>query len=883
MTPDFIATALSMQVKFKGQQLDDACQELMRQGFPPDLVNRGRKLVQQRIDKIKKLEEPMTIADDGLKDWYVGPDDDDTFWPALQNYLIEKKGWPEDVISSIDEASTRIVSLLHAPGRQTFDTRGLVLGYVQSGKTANFTAVIAKAVDAGYKFIIVLSGLHNSLRSQTQKRLVDELVSLNPTRWHQLTTIDDDFRASGNPTAFLADSGTQKVLCVMKKNAHRLRALRKWLSSANRRTLANCATLIIDDEADQASIDTSKTEDKPSTINGLIRDILDLLPRVGYVAYTATPFANILTDPGRENGLYPRDFIVDLPRPAGYFGAARIFGGDLVSADDDDDGLDMFREVTEEEVELLKPAKRDEREDFNPTLTTSLARALRWFWMACSVRLARGQLKKHMSMLVHTTLYTDVHQTFDELLDRERRRLLNLLKSNPDKLRAQLKPEWDDEVSSITPESMGEVPVAFELMWSHLQNALEQTQIVIDNAKSISRLSYPEGEGSIQIVVGGNTLSRGLTIEGLMVSYFVRASSMYDTLMQMGRWFGYRVGYADLPRIWMTAELLDAFQHISRVEQEIRDHISTYERENITPRDFAPRIQTHSALAVTSPLKMRYAVQQRMSFNSAVKQTTYFHHRDLDWLNGNIEAARTLLARANQLHRPETIWGSHVLYRRVPAGEVLHFLDNYRVHEEKHPDIQPTHLKGYIKDQNEEGQLTLWNVAVVGQQKPTEGLGSWDGLLPDGNAIPLINRARFAKQGAVQSSDTANIKALMSKTDRAIDLGLSSAPRQKDIPREAGDYYNWLASLRSPMDGAPRDPDRGVQMPLLLLYPIAKNSRPMRKSNARIDLDALQHIVGLGMLFPRTPRLTPQGYVTADLSRLDADREVVEHTPEDES
>src|SRR5262249_6766719 len=138
---------------------------------------------------------------------------------------------------------------------------------------------------------------------------------------------------------------------------------------------------------------------------------------------------------------------------------------------------------------------------------------------------------------------------------------------------------------------------------------------------------------------------RGLTLEGLVVSYFVRAAGSYDTLLQMARWFGYREGYEDLPRIWMTEELQSSFTDLALVEQEIRFDIARYENEGLTPRSFGPRIRCHPSLSITSPMKMRHAVDAEVSFSGQLVQTILFHHRDVDEVEENLAAARRLASR----------------------------------------------------------------------------------------------------------------------------------------------------------------------------------------------------------------------------------------------
>lgn len=840
-----------------GRTRSDAIQTMTLSGIAPTAVDAAVALYDAHVQRIKVLREPSSMRARELADWYPGPSDTDPCWPPLRRYLLEERRWPIDVVDSVDGASTKIVSLLSPPGKAEFQTRGLVLGYVQSGKTANFTAVISKAADAGYKLFIVLSGLHNGLRRQTQERLDTELSALRPDLWHSFTSVEKDFEPPpGNAAAFLSDHSNHRVLCVMKKNGTRLRNLIRWLRKAPPDVLDSTPILVIDDEADQASVDTKGTED-PSTINKLILEVLRRFKRSTYLAYTATPFANVLSDPKTADLLYPRDFIVDLPRPEAYFGAERIFGAEPMDQEvDGSDGLDMVRIVPLEEVAKVQPASRESRGSFVPELVPTLERALLWFLVGCAVRRARGQEHVHMSMLVHTTLYANAQQRFEELLNSAVESYVARLELHDDDLRALLHGIWTEEAPRVDAVALGEDSVSFEAAIALLPEVLAAARVVIDNGQSETRLVYPKG-GSTTIVVGGNTLSRGLTIEGLMVSYFVRTSTMYDALLQMGRWFGYRKGYADLPRIWMTSDLLKYFVHLATVERELREDIQRYEREGITPADFAPRIRTHSTLAITSPLKLRYAVDAEISFALQVKQTTYLRHENRTWLEDNEAAARTLLRRAETLRSAETVWSRHRLWRDVDVSAVVEFLGKYEVHPQ-HADLRRDLLLAYIHAQNEEGELLGWNVALVGQTRTTEA-GTWDTGLAGMDRWPLLVRSRY------QLTEPANLKAIMSTIDRAIDL--------RDSPPKPGKgLVGDLDAARSVV-GAPPDPEKGTNTPLLLLYPISAESRPDGESKARHPLNAAGNVLGLALVFPNPQRSTPQSYKTADLSRIDDIRE----------
>lgn len=842
-----------------GMTLDAACQQLAT-FMPPDLLDAARREIEKRSRRIWTLTEPPGLVAEGLEDWYTGPQEYDRFWPALRTFLSENEGWAADAIDSLDQSSTRVLSRMQHPGVGAFQTRGLVLGYVQSGKTANFTAVISKAADVGYKFFIVLSGGTDKLRNQTQKRLDKDIRDRRPTDWVNLTEVGQDFRATANVNAFLAEKHQHRILCVVKKNAPRLTRLKKWLEGASEEIIRSCPVLLIDDEADYASVNTA-TDDERSRINRRILEILALLPKAAYIGYTATPFANFFIDPSVPEDLYPRDFIIDLPKPEGYFGPEALFGRERLRLDDPDtetDGYDMIRRVPEEETVSLQPPSQNERETFTASITPSLADAIRYFLMATAARAHRGDGEKSSTMLIHTTSYVAVHEKFVAPVGGFVSDLLDRIEAEDTSLIENLRNMWEDETAKVPAEEMSETPVAFDDVLALLPETIRKTQVKVENFRSDNRLDY-ETPGTY-IVIGGNILSRGITLDGLVVSFFLRTASAYDTLLQMGRWFGYRFGYADLPRIWMTDELKQYFFDLATVEQEIRYDIRRYERTGGTPIQFGVRVRSHPQLNITSKLKMQHAIPAKASFDSTRLQTILFKHRDLDWLSDNLNAARALIARVMEEGHEERRLGSageHFLFEGVREEQILQFLRDYRFHENSH-DLEPRLIRGYIRDQNRLGDLRRWNVAVMSKS------GSSSGLLELGlsERVNLINRSRMKGLGG-RGGTYANIKALMSKADLVVDRDMPA----RDVDRMGTED---LIRLRTPDDPG-----------LLLLYPIARNSVPTstRSDDVREPLNAVEHVIGVGMVFPAAREKTPQDYMTVDLSAVS--REVPDEEPEE--
>ncbi|TYB51295.1 Z1 domain-containing protein, partial [Microbispora tritici] len=660
---------------------------------------------QFETDKAKVQAGGPPIITAGSDDWYSGPVESDRYWLALRG-RFEAEGWPDERIASVDGSSSTVVAHTPRPDRSKWDAKGLVVGYVQSGKTTNFTAVIAKLADVQYRLVIVLSGIHNGLRRQTQVRLDQYLKDLNPDRWVTLTEASRDFvKPSHDVSAALSPEKT--VLAVVKKNAAVLGKLINWLDTPNgRKALASAPVLIVDDEADQASVATGR-------INPLIRKLLSLMPRCTYVGYTATPFANVFVDPTQED-LYPKSFILNLPRPDGYFGPEKIFGRDAVEWEPSDeqgppDGYDMVRIVSEADVPLLRPGSKEPADGFSPAMIDELVAAVHWFWLATAARRARGD-SGHSTMLIHTSVKIAVHESYEAPLEALRQNARDGLASGRPEILDKWRNLWERESSRVPAGDFDRKQNTFDEVLPHLDDVIAATRIVLDNYRSQDRLDYSD-PSVVAIAVGGNTLSRGLTLEGLVVSFFVRGATAYDTLLQMGRWFGYRTGFEDLPRIWMTPSLAAAFRHLATVEHEMRDDIDRYQRENLTPTQVAVRIRTHPALRITA--KMGAAQPAYISYAGRRLQTRYFRHRDTEWLDTNRQAAENLVQDAVRHGHVENVGGARLI-RDVPVSLVKTFLSRYQVHEDS-PDLDPTLMIKYIDQQltSDPPSLTTWSVAVV--------------------------------------------------------------------------------------------------------------------------------------------------------------------------
>ncbi len=821
-------------------------------GMAPDLVARAVELYDDLAKGVREMREPRVLFDGTRvpQPWYSGPSPKDVHWPALEQHLGSKPTWNGTPLETLDRSSSKVVAYLEPPYAKEIGTRGLVVGYVQSGKTSNFTAVISKAADAGYRLFIVLSGIHNNLRRQTQLRLDEQLVELNRELWVPLTTIERDFGTPIRATPLLARPAL-RLLAVVKKHRKRLENLTSWLQTAHDDgVLQHCPVLVIDDEADQASPNTKKAAEKRATINGLIINLLKY-SRVAYVGYTATPFANFFIDPQFPEDLYPRHFIVDLPRSPDYFGSESLFGREPRTPEEPEpETVDMIRDVDRTELDSLVPPRK-KGSPFTPGVTGSLRAAIRWFLLATTARRLREGEPRHTTMLIHTSERVAVHDLLWQPVVDEILTLDAALAGGDSDLTRELAEQWETENTKVDPAHWGHAELdpgqvvagvrqTIALLGNLSNRAAEDCGVVVDNSYSPRRLIYDDDNPLPVIVIGGNTLSRGLTLEGLVASFFVRSAGTYDTLLQMGRWFGYRRGYEDLPRMWVTTNLKNQFRFLAGVEEQIREEIRRYEDEGLIPAEVPVRVQTNPALglAITAVSKMRAARDLKMSYSGQRPQTILFK-TDAAWLQENMDAARSLLASAQSSGSELVDTVNRLVVRDVPVDTILEFLGEggYQFHE-NNAELQRGTLIGYIKSQNGLGELLEWNVAVVSRLDAP--FGKVD--LGTGRAVNLIGRSKL-RDGSTDT--TANIGILTNQVDWVADL---------DIRNPSSMSLTALKDARTQSERA-----------ALLLYPIARNS-PAKTAkgesrNDKVGLDVDIDVVGVAVAFPKAKvDPTPQNY-----------------------
>lgn len=880
-------------------------------------------------------EESILRGDDDHTPWLDDERDQIRWglWTRYRTYLIRRR-MPQPAINALDRVTDRALELLGNPRTVTpFNRRGMVVGDVQSGKTGNYTGLICKASDAGYKVIIVLTGMNNNLRSQTQIRLDEGFIGkvsvpigeassrfvgvgeIDPSMivdWGTNRTERGDFNYRVM-SQFGLHPGGRPLLLVIKKNGSVLNGILEWIRTTGNATdqhgprFIGMPLLVIDDEADQASIDTRQQSfeegiadpnHRPTVINAKIRQILRRFDQASYVGYTATPFANIFIHPDATTGeefqdLFPRDFIINIPAPETYVGPSRIFGS-LIEGDEEEgnEGLpDLVIEISDYAASTSRRETRGwmpplHRSDHLPLyegedrVPPSLAKAIQAFALVVAARRARGQEHEHNSMLVHVTRFKAVQRRVVRQVQEALDALVNDVRYGGTKALRNLRRTWDTEFQTVMDGLRLEdcAPVNWEEVEPELQASIGSIRIREINGSSADVLDYDlnRDKGLNVIAVGGDKLARGLTLEGLSISYFLRGSTMYDTLMQMGRWFGYRPGYLDLCRLFTTADLIVWYEHIAHANEELRREFDTMEAIRAKPVDFGLRVRSHPTLTVTSRAKMRHGTELKVSFAGDVSETTVFA-TDEQVLRANLAAAEDLLRRlevegvkhckdpeqpreGDRKHR----WAGSHLWAGATSNHVLGFLDRFSTHEDASRASSAV-LAKYIRRQVQLGELTEWDVLLVG--------GDGHGPLTIGPvAVNTIIRQPKGGYGdtppyrIVKPGERFVIRRLLNPRDEAVDIGLTQyvtamtdtianpPKRRRTEPAEPPAQPSGVYLRRQ------RPPEKG----LLLLYPLARSALVAGKDGSKSVHEFLATQVspiGMGISFPASSRAQSVSYV----------------------
>lgn len=797
-----------------------------------------------------------------------------SFWNRYHKFLREKERYQPGVIFQLDRLTNEILDNLFDPALTdtNFSKKGLVVGQVQSGKTSNFTGLICKAVDAGFNVVIVFAGILDDLRTQTQNRLEkcflgfttkdieriqdNEKVGIgvglidNKPIAHAFTTIVSDFKESTVNSLGTNFQTREPILFVVKKNGRILANLKKWLST---KKLDGKSVLFIDDEADNASVNTSKDKKKASSINSKIRSILALFRRNAYVGYTATPYANIFIDRTDEQDLFPRHFIVNLPTPPTYLSPEKVFG------------LDPEGEQPLPIVNIVKDYK-----DFVPdkhklgdsstlcyqNIPESLKYAIRCFILACAVRCVRGQAKKHNSMLIHLSRFQVWQNEIKLLIDRlfkfyksnilaDDAQIYELLKTDFEKNyvcgTGSTQMEYKSFVQTTSEVVNSQYSVIKEgiehVTWDEVKDQLYHVVSKIEvkalNGASSDSLAYEEHQedGYYVIAIGGDKLSRGLTLEGLTISYFLRASKMYDTLMQMGRWFGYRPRYVDVCRLFVSEEINYWFKNITIANNELREDFDYLWESNGSPQQFALKVRTSPGLLITSPLKMFSTKDVQVSWASTLVET-YSLRRTKESINRNFQLTSDFLQGLGSRYKKNGKDDRRgYLWLNISPDKICDFVEHFEIAETSRIKMNLEKMSQYIKScVSEHGELLRWRVILrnndhLNNPEDRSVYNLANGALPG----TCTNRTRVGIPE--QDDDVYNLKnyhLISGPKDEFIDMDIleedltAALNETKKIKKEQHaknpSIKEWKEKYPSPT--LVRQKYRSPNSPLLIIYPL---------------------------------------------------------------
>lgn len=834
------------------------------------------------------------------------------FWERYRRYLETVQALPPTVIGRIDESTTRVLGKLEDPDRPApWDRRGLVVGHVQSGKTGHYSGLVCKAADSGYKLIIVLAGIHNSLRSQTQLRLDEAFLGID-TQFGQRSDAPETkafgagamlgaerLKAGSLTTSHEAGDfkkkiaqnsqipiGDMPILLVVKKQTSILKNLYAWLremegvptfEGSDERVIPNIPFLLIDDEADNASINVkdARGDDDPTATNRQIRLLLKLFQKSAYVGYTATPFANIFSSPEESEkyglDIYPRSFIESLKAPTNYFGPTRVFG---LGESPEDEGeyiepLPILRRV--DDFESWMPDRHKKEWVPSEDLPASLRQAMFSFVLSCAARRARGQVAVHNSMLIHVTRFQMVQQRVSDVIGDHLQYMKYRIKygdGDSSDVWAELEQIWADDYATTIDEWPEDVDT---LTWREVRAevlpAIEKMELKTLNGSSRDSLEYYEHRqhGLNVIAIGGNKLSRGLTLEGLTVSYYLRATRMYDTLMQMGRWFGYRPGYEDLCRLYTTSELVDWYREITLASEELRAEFEYMAQRGATPEDYGLRVRTSpSGLSVTAPNKMRSAQKVTLTFSADIVETVTFDVSDAALAANKTAFERLVAAARESVGEPATDvkhFNGYV-WRGVDGSTVAEeFFDRYAP-ESKARRVRPEFISRYIKDSMKGGELTEWTVGVFNKTQGVDRQVDWADL-----DVALTTRNAREAYEDVRSQRRMTIRRILSPDHEFIDL-------------TQGEYEAALEETRHPADSdnAVEQPTRNATIPsgraardirsprkgLLLIYLLDPQVKTVPEGN---EQPVKEPLVGFAVSFPKSENDSKVTYAVTEIWR----------------
>ena len=767
-----------------------------------------------------------------------------------RSYLIKDKKMSPAVVSKLYDITDEIMDGLGDPRVEAFQRRGLVMGDVQSGKTSVYTILSCKAVDVGYRLIILLTGTIEILRQQTQSRMDEGLVGKDSAAFIKQKTIPigvGKYESKPNFGVFTSTEGDfnktvasrmnipvnnmqNPYLMVLKKNKDVLKNLYDWLKTNTVEGETVTPLLLIDDEADNASINTSA--DDVTVINRHIRNILSLFKKSTYVGFTATPYANIFINSDEKDDLYPRDFIYCLSSPSNYVGPSNLYseGGRYRY---------MLKTISfpDEVIGLPEIPYKHNSGYLVPKLPDSLVEAVNCFLVSCAIRDLRGQIKSHMSMLVNVSRFTNVQESVKDLLSQLMFEIKDAVAAHSHlSPNEALRDPYISKIKEAWVNNYSEIGFEWEAIQHSLESAINPISVrSVNQRNGPKNLNYADSTGGLRVIaVGGNSLSRGLTLEGLCVSYFYRKSQSYDTLMQMGRWFGYRDEYDDLCRVWMTQESMDWYLDISEATEELKYEFRKMRDLKKTPIDFGFRVKNDiNGLTITARNKMRYAGDDVIikSVSGRLLWTSYIYV-DEDNASKNQKAVSGLIPKLNSEKAPKlNEFTKNWVWNDIDSEVVVKFLEEYQTPYDNMLFDNDAIIRMIRKD----GSLLRWDVAL-------QHGDSADSIFKEfGVETHRVSRNNYTPKNdnkVVRFNSSALISPDNLKEGLLIDGIVENAVSKEDYDKVIDDlkqeYFKCMSPEKKKCDTYDQMKNYPAitylqtkdRRPLLLLYPIKLGIKP---------------------------------------------------------
>lgn len=771
------AIAYTLLSHHQGEKTDDVVLSIIEKAAAINIIE-GQMFDKRELFEILKAElgigrGEITILSEDVEPWLNGEKANIEFDLWNRYKLDMRTNDPSFPVNDLDDFTDKILDKCVNPKKDgSWDRRGMVVGHVQSGKTSNYVGLINKATDAGYKVIIVIAGTISSLRRQTQERIDSGYIGRSSSDFIQkkeynivgvgkykvkseIYPLTSSYYLKGDEGDFNQKAripiGTNPVVIVIKKNKGILEKLIDWLvRDSNVRDiegspkLFDVPVLIIDDEADAASVNASKSIEEIKTINKLIRTLLTLFNQNTFIGYTATPYANLFISQEHNEDLttivknkeykigedlFPRDFIINIKAPTNYIGAAKIFGFENPDGTENEP-LDIFRAINDFDPPFFKTINKFNKEDLPDYLPQSLEKAIKSFILTCAIRRLRGHENKHNSMLIHVALLVKWIDRVAYLVNGKIREYKNAIEASDETLLNDLEnlfftdfvPTTDNVLENLDYKDIRIKQYSWEEVKKELKKAASKIDVrSVHGTRSTTNLEYHNIEeidynrhenGLSVIAVGGSRLSRGITLEGLSVSYYLRTTKMYDSLMQMGRWFGYRPGYVDLCRLYTTEQIFEWFNHITMATEEMRNDFDEMTASHQRPKDFRLKVRNHHGLmTITSLSKLNFSKNIDISFSGTNPQT-YQLLKTKRAIENNFKNLQSLLDIGNKpveiiKHKESDKIPRYVLIKNFDKEKLATFLDNFKIDLLR---IKNARLGEYVLNQTE---IKEWSVAIV--------------------------------------------------------------------------------------------------------------------------------------------------------------------------